>query len=131
VSAPYTKRTPWYTQSDFNLRQAYKITESKVLSFDATFTNVLNQRNVVSDNQEIDSGFANNYIGPGGQTLPSGPAFYGAAESKYDYVAEMNAAPANSGGLGGGGPITVSSQYGKPYLFQLSRNIRLQLHFTF
>ena len=29
------------------------------------------------------------------------------------------------------GPITVNSQYGKPYLFQLSRNIRLGLKFTF
>jgi len=40
----------------------------------------------------------------------------------------MNSSPA---GLNGTGPITVSSQYGKPYLFQQSRNIRLQLHFTF
>jgi len=136
VSAPYTKRTPWYTQSDFNIRQAYKITESKVVSFDATLTNILNQRNVVSDNQEIDSGFAQNFIAANGQTLTGGttptdfggPAFYGAAESKYDYVAGMNSSPA---GLNGTGPITVSSQYGKPYLFQQSRNIRLQLHFTF
>jgi hypothetical protein len=30
-----------------------------------------------------------------------------------------------------GGPITVNSQNGKPYLYQLTRNIRLGLHFTF
>jgi len=30
-----------------------------------------------------------------------------------------------------GGPLTVNSQYGKPYLFQLPRNIRLGLKFTF
>jgi outer membrane receptor protein involved in Fe transport len=133
VSDPYTKRTPWYTQTDFNLRQSVKLAESKILSFDATFTNILNQHSVVSNNQEIDSGFAANFIGASGQILPNGPSFYGAAEHKYDYVGGMNSTPlgSGSGGLGGGGPITVSSQYGKPYLYQQSRNIRLQLHFTF
>ena len=133
ASAPYTKRTPWYTQTDFNLRQAYKMGESKSLSFDATFSNLLNQRAVVSNNQEIDSGFAANFIAPAGLTLFNGPSFYGAAQHKYDYVGAMNSTPltSGSGGLGGGGPITISSQYGKPYLYQLSRNIRLQLHFTF
>jgi hypothetical protein len=131
VSAPYTKRTPWFIQSDLNIRQAYKITERTALSFDATFTNILNQHSVVSSNQEIDSGFASNYIAANGHTLFDGPDFYGAAEHAYDYVAAMNNAPSGSGGLGGGGPITISSQYGTPYLYQLSRNIRLQLHFTF
>jgi hypothetical protein len=60
--------------------------------------------------------------------LFSGPAFYGAAEHKYDYLAEMNSAPT---GLGGTGPLTVNSQYGKPYLYQVGRNIRLAIHFTF
>jgi len=154
VGSPYTKRTPWYTQTDFNLRQAYKIGESKSLSFDATFTNILNQHAVVSADQEIDSGFAQNFIAPtnaacladnqaaataagkpnlaGSACLPSdGVDAYAAYMHPYDFAALMNAAPHGSGGSGGGGPITVSSQYGKPYLYQLSRNIRLQLHFTF
>jgi hypothetical protein len=63
--------------------------------------------------------------------LGDGVDAYAAYMHPYNYTALMNASPPNSGGLGGGGPITVSSQYGKPYLFQTSRNIRLALHFTF
>ena len=139
VSAPYTKRTPWFTQTDFNVRQNIKLGESKALAFDATFTNFLNQRNVVSNNQEIDSGYTSNYITPTSAGceaynianyqfdstscfLPDGPSFYTAVKSKYDYVAAMNSSPL---GTTAGGPITVSSQYGKPYLYQQSRNIRL------
>ena len=145
TSAPYTKRTPWYTETDFNLRQAFKITESKVISFDATFTNLLNQHSVVSEGQQIDSNYTVNYITPNsagcqtfnnanyGFNLPScfiadGPAFYAVAMSKYDYTALMNNAPISSPG---GGPITINSQYGKPYLYQLTRNVRLAIHFTF
>ncbi len=145
ASAPYTKRTPWFTQTDFNVRQNVKIGESKALAFDATFTNILNQRNVVSSNQEIDSGYTSNYVTPTSAGceaynianyqfdstacfLPDGPSFYTAVKSKYDYVAAMNSSPL---GTTAGGPITVSSQYGKPYLYQVSRNIRLGLHFTF
>jgi len=31
----------------------------------------------------------------------------------------------------GGTPLTINSQYGKPYLYQVARNIRLGLHITF
>ncbi|MGA2889575.1 MAG: TonB-dependent receptor [Terracidiphilus sp.] len=127
TSTPYTKRTPWYTQTDFNLRQGYKVAESKTLSFDATFANVLNQHSVVSDGQQIDSGYAQNFIAPGGNTLFNGPAFYGSAMHAYNYTALMNASASNPNG----GPLTVNSQYGKPYLYQLARNVRLGLHFTF
>jgi hypothetical protein len=127
TSAPYTKRTPWYTDTDLNIRQAYKLTESKTLSFDATFANALNQHSVVSEGQQIDSNAFTSFIGPAGQTLFSGPAFYGAAMHPYNYTAEMNAAASSATG----GPLTINSAYGKPYLYQTSRNIRLQLHFTF
>ena len=109
---------------------------------------------MVSADQEIDSGFAPNYIAPnnaacladnqaaataggtantaGSACLPSdGVDAYASYMTKYDPVALMNSAAPGSGGLGGGGPITVSSQYGKPYLYQSARSIRLQLHFTF
>ncbi len=133
VGNAYTKRTPWYTQTDFDVRQTYRLGESKTFSFDAVFTNLLNQHSVVSTIQEIDSGFSNNFIAANGHTLFDGPAFYGAAEHKYNYVSAMNATPAGSGsgGLGGGGPITISSQYGKPYEYQVTRNIRLEMHINF
>ena len=145
TSAPYTKRTPAYLDTDFNLKQGFKTTERTNLAFDATFTNLLNQHSVTSYGQQIDSGYTVNYISPTSAGcaaynaanygfsspscfLPDGPAFYAAATSKYDYTALMNGSPLGSPG---GGPITVNSQYGKPYLYQLSRNIRLGVHFTF
>ena len=127
ASAPYTKRTPAFLDTDFNLKQQYKMGETKALAFDATFTNVLNQHSVTSYGQQIDSGYAQNFIAPGGNTLFNGPAFYASAMTPYNYLALMNSAPTNPGG----GPLTVNSQYNKPYLYQVSRNIRLALHFTF
>lgn len=124
TSAPYTKRTPAYLDTDFNLKQTIKIGETKALAFDATFTNVLNQHSVTSYGQQIDSGYATNFTLPGGTFIGDGPAFYAAAMTPYNYLADMNAG-------NNGGPITVNSQYNKPYLYQLSRNIRLALHFTF
>ena len=124
TSAPYVKRTPAFLDTDFNIKQSYKIGESKALAFDATFTNVLNQHSVTSYGQQIDSGYATNFITPGGTFIGDGPAFYAQAMSAYNYATLMNAG-------NNGGPITVNSQYGQPYLYQVSRNIRLALHFTF
>ena len=127
VGNPYTKRTPWYTQTDFNLQQSYKVTEGKTLSFAATFTNLLNQHAVVSEGQSIDSNYAQNYVGPNNTFIGDGAPFYAAAERPYDVKGLLNAAPSNANG----GPLTVDSQYAKPYLYQISRNIRLSAKFTF
>ena len=129
VGNPYTNRTPWYTQTDFNFTQNYKLSEQKVLSFSATVSNLFNQRAVVSDNQQIDSAYAQSFIAPGGHTLGAGQAFYAAAERPYDFAALMNTAPTNP--VNGAGPLTVNSAYGTPFLYQTSRNLRLQVKFTF
>ena len=129
-----TNRTPWYTQSDFNFTQNYKISEEKALSFSATFANLFNQRAVVSDDQQIDSNNSTSYIGPGGLQLPNGPSFYAAAESPYNYQALSNAAISSSPTKNfpnGNGPLTVNSGYGQPFLFQVARTIRLGVKFTF
>jgi hypothetical protein len=128
TGTPYTKRTPWFTQSDFNFKQSVRISENKNLAFDATFTNALNQHSVVSDGQQIDSNYVQSFIAPGGNNLLNGPAFYASAMTPYNYTTLMNGAPT---GVGGNGPLTVDSQYGKPYLYQQARSIRLGLHFTF
>lgn len=137
VSNPYTKRISWYTQSDFNLKQSYKVSEGKTISFDATFTNVLNQHSPIALWSAIDSDAAYNYIAPNGYRFANGLPFYGAAEHPYDYASEMNVAASNKtgslAGVGGRykGPLTIDSRYGKPYFFQSARNIRLAIHFTF
>jgi hypothetical protein len=126
TSAPYLKRTPWYTQSDFNIQQNYKISENKALAFTLTVTNLWNQHSPVSYGQQIDSNYFQSFIGPQGTWLIDGPAFYAAARQPYNYTQLMNAAFSN-----GGSPLTINSQYGQPYLFQISRNLRLGVKFTF
>jgi Carboxypeptidase regulatory-like domain len=144
ASAPYTKRTPAYLDTDFNLKQSFKISERQRVAFDATFANILNQHAVTALNEQIDSGYTVNFISPQstgcgaanaglGITsnscwLPDGAAFYAGAMTPYNYIAAMNASDLGSTG---GGPITMNSQYAKPYLYQLSRNIRLGIHYTF
>jgi hypothetical protein len=129
VGDPRTFRTPWYTQTDFNFTQNYKVSEQKVLSFSATVSNLLNQRSVVSENQQIDSAFVQSFIAPGGLNISAGAPFYAAAQRPYNFAALMNTAPTNP--VNGNGPLTVNSAYGKPFLYQTSRNLRLGVKFTF
>ena len=125
VGSARTLRTPWYMQSDLSLTQTYKLSESKTIVFTATANNVFNKRAVTALWPQVDSSFAPNFIAPGGQIVFNGQPAYAAYENPYDVKALMNTAGPS------GGPFTVSSQYGKPYLFQLSRNIRFGLKFTF
>jgi hypothetical protein len=132
VGAPFTKRTPWYNQTDFNLTQNYKITETKALGFSATIANVLNQRAMTQVNGNITSGFNSNFIAPGGLTLTKGVPFYTAVLNPYDFVAGLNSSPSNTipGGTGPG-PVTVNSGYNQPNRYQAGRTIRLGVRFTF
>jgi len=124
---PFNRRTPWYTQSDFNLQHAIKVNknnEHQLLSFTGTFTNLFNQRNVTS----YWGGFNSNYNAsglflPGCGNLCSafnGAAFYQAAETGYNPQAASTA----SG-------LLLNSHYGQANLWQPSRNIRLAAAFTF
>ena len=120
ASNSYVRRTSWFVQSDFNLQQNYKISESKTLSFTATIPNLFNQRAVTAYNQQIDSQQFASFLTPGGL-----PFYYGGeAYSLYEH-------PYNWKGLLNTDQIIPNSQLGKPYLYQLSRTMRLQVHFTF
>jgi hypothetical protein len=137
VGAPYTRRTPWYTQTDFNFGQTYKVTESKSLRFTATISNLLNQRSVTQLNGTIDSAFNFNYIAPGGHTLFDGIPFYQAAFHPYNYAALLNSAPSSvncaskANPTGVCGPVTVYTGYGQPNRWQAGRTIRLGVLFNF
>ncbi len=122
-SNPYSRRTPWFTQTDFNLGHSIKVNrnnESQVLSFQATLTNLLNQHSVVSYWQGFNSNYFTSQFFPSGQNVFGGAAFYQAAETGYDPTAAAN----NSG-------LIKNNNYGQPNLWQLSRNIRLGVKFTF
>ncbi len=120
--APYARRTPWYTQTDFNLSHAIKVNknnEAQALTFNATLTNLLNQRSVTS----YWAGFNSNYLGtpilPGGKNIFEGAAFYQAAEEGFN----VQTAAADGG-------MVLNSLYGQPYLWQQSRKIRLGVQFN-
>jgi hypothetical protein len=126
VGTPRLNRNPWYIQSDLNVTQSYKISESKVVSFTGTFTNALNQHAVVAVFEQVDSGYLGNQYGtPQGQAIFAGAAFYAAAESPYNITNLLNSNNSQ------GGPISVNSQYGKPILWQQPRSLRLQVKFQF
>jgi hypothetical protein len=124
MGAPRTNRTPWFTQTDFNIQQNYKLREEMALSFSVTFANLLNQRAVTSVGQQIDSNITQSFLSPNGSFIAS-TGFYANAERPYDVQSLLN--QTNLFGLGN----TVNSQYGKPYLFQTARTIRLGMKFTF
>jgi len=136
LGSPTTFRTPWYTQSDFNLQQNYKLGEQKAISFNVTFANLWNQRSVTAYNALMDSGDGVNQYA----ALPSpyctapfndrcyignGNAFYGAAERPYSVSEAINNYKNR------GYALALNSAYKTPAYFQYPRNIRLGLKFTF
>jgi len=143
LSAPRTRRTPWYTQTDFSITQNFKITESKVLSFTVDATNLWNQRSVTAFNTDLTSLDSTgqyitlNQTPPVGQLcsfgsgssqqcyIGDGNLFYAAAMRPFDVQAQFNNRKAT------GFADALNSAYGQPYYFQLARNIRLGARFTF
>jgi hypothetical protein len=135
VGAPHTLRTPWWTQTDFSLRQNYKISESKVLSFEVNATNLFNQRAITAYNADVTSlAVTNQYIAldstgncsfVGQCYIGDNLAFYGAAERPYDVQAQLN------NFKGTGRSAALNSAYKTPMYYQLSRGIRLGAKFTF
>jgi hypothetical protein len=116
---PTTTRTPWYTQTDFNLQHAIKVNknnEHQILSFTGTFTNLLNQHAVVAYSESMNSNYFSNGLFQ--YQIFTGAPFYQAVETGYD-------ANAQAGGL------IKNSRYGSPNLWQLSRSIRVGATFTF
>ncbi len=120
LGSPYARRTPWYTQTDFNLQHAIKVNknnEAQVLSFNATFTNLLNQHSVTS----YWGGYGSNYFFD--PLFPfqifGGASFYQTAEEGYNAQAQTSSSN-----------VVLNSLYGRPNLWQLSRNIRLGAQFS-
>lgn len=115
-----TFRTPWFTQSDLNFKQTYKVKESQTVSFDVTMTNALNQHEVVAYYGSVDTAYTSQFIAPGGIPFYFGGEAYSLYEHPYNWKSLLNT-----------DGITIDSQYGKPYQYQVARNIRFQLHYNF
>lgn len=150
---PYSRRTPWFTQTDFNIGHSFKVTEHKALRFEANVTNLFNQHSVVQYYQGFNSIDFETALAPGfvtancppaasGQppatscpvSLSSGAALYQTLMTGYKPPQWVNGVSCGAGS--GTTCISVprviqSSWYGKPQQFQLLRNMRLGLTFTF
>ena len=90
---PYSRRTPWFTQTDFNIGHSIKVNknnEHQVLSFQGTLTNLLNQHSVVSYWEGFNSNYFTSQFFPSAQNVFGGAAFYQAAETGYDPAAAAN-----------------------------------------
>jgi hypothetical protein len=127
VSSICSCRTPWYIQSDASFKQEFKVNknnEAQVLTFEANVLNLFNRQAPTGYYTQIDSAFFQSFLFPGN-------AFsYSAYEHPYDWKGLL----ANNTGLSGpdqGKPIVPNSQYGKPFIFQTPRNMRLAVKFTF
>jgi carboxypeptidase family protein len=132
IGTPYARRTPWFTQSDFNFVHAIKVNKNndhQVFEFQSTITNLLNQRAPVSYWETFASYWNPSGLFPG--TFPNGivfggAPFYQAAETGYNVQQAIAAQPSYFGT-----PFIVNSEYGKPNIWQRSRAIRLGVKFTF
>jgi hypothetical protein len=136
IGSPHVFRAPWYTNTDFNFTQNYKVSEVKALSFTATFTNLLNQRAVTAYNADITSlNVTNQYIALNSSDpscafvtqcrIVDGNTFYAAAERPYNVQDQLNNFKAR--GVSG----ALNSSYKTPVYYQLARTIRLGVKFTF
>jgi hypothetical protein len=126
---PTSARTPWFIQSDINVGHEIKVdsnNERKVVSFEATFTNVFNQKSVTDRYMGLNSVnfgtalYPGASVVPGGYNLNMGAIGYQHAETGYNLQQDINP----SG-------VIANSEYGKPVLFQLPRTVRFKVSYRF
>jgi len=130
LGTPYDRRTPWFTQTDFNIAHSFKVKERQSLKFEANVTNLFNQHAPLQYYQGFNSANFQTPLVPlmaNGQpvTLFSGAGLYQTLESGYNPQQFVN----GDGGLTS--RVIKSSWYGQPEQYQLLRNIRLGVTFTF
>jgi hypothetical protein len=115
-------RMPLYTQTDFSLGHSFKVNktnEAMRMAFEFNAINLLNQHAVMSylpnpfgrNNEWLSFSTTANPLGTNVQKFLTG----------YDVAAEATAQ----------GNMILNSRYGKPFLFQSARTLRLGVRFTF
>jgi carboxypeptidase family protein len=135
LGTPYARRTPWYTQTDLNLQHSIKVNhnnEAQVLTFNATFTNLLNQHAITSYWEGFNSNYAGSSLFP--YEILDGAAFYQKVETGYDPQAQIDSQSAGTCVycqiFGTTLPVVKNSLYGLPNQWQLSRKIRIGATFV-
>ena len=127
---PYTRRAPWFTQSDFNIGHSIKTSEHQRLGFTVNISNVLGQRAVTSYYGGMNSQFFATALTPG--NVLTDATSYQTFESGYNVQQWINGGGScpNCGG-GTAAPITKNAWYGQPFTYQLPRTMRFGVTYTF
>lgn len=131
---PYTRRAPWFTQTDLNVQEEFKTGEHQSLAFSVNMSNLLNQRTVTSYYGGVNSTFNTTPLIPGGPISPNCGApegFLCDAGSYQVYESGYNVQQWVNGNNGAVPPVTLSSWYGKPFTYQLPRGIRFGVSYSF
>ena len=123
LGTPYTRRAPWFTQTDVNLSHSFKTTEHQTLGFSVNIFNVFNQHVVTSYYGGMNSTFFPSPLLPQGNTLFDASS-YQAYESGYNVQSLINDTSA-------GPAVTKSAWYGQPFTYQLSRSMRFGVTYSF
>lgn len=115
-------RMPLYTQTDLNFGHSFhvsKTNEAMKLGFELNVSNLLNQHAVMSYNP--------NPLAQGNEFLTNS-ADHSLFMTGYDPLAKANAEATDPTTPQ---PRVLNSQYGKPWLFQGTRGMRMAVRFTF
>jgi outer membrane receptor protein involved in Fe transport len=139
VGQPYVNRTPWYTQTDFNFTQHYKIGESKSLSVGFVVSNLWNQHTVTALYSQLDSNYVSNYLTPHSANCEAATGtsycYYADGLNFYEQIMKpfnlQTALNSFKGTSPMNGVVQTNSAYGKPFYYQAARNMRLEMHFNF
>jgi outer membrane receptor protein involved in Fe transport len=120
-------RTDPLIQTDFNLKHEILVKEGQRLSFEAAFVNLFNQRATTA---YYEFAIPTNEISPTRASRFSGDpgVDWGKLMNGYNYIDALNGTGSFKGVQT---PLTLASRYGMPNLFQIARNIRLSVRFTF
>jgi outer membrane receptor protein involved in Fe transport len=131
IGAPYTRRAPWFTQTDFSVSHEIRVKEHQSIGVQMNITNLLGQRAVTSYYGGMNSTYFTTPMYPGGVALSAGAPAYQAFMTGYNPQQFINGvAPFGAGGAGFPQAIE-SGWYGQPFTFQLPRGIRFMFHYTF
>ena len=132
IGPPHVQRTPWYSQTDFNLSHEIKVNknnEHQTLAFSVNATNLLNQKSVTDYYGGFNSIYYDNTpLQPQGINFGAGAQLYQVLEGGYTPQQWING---GTGSFGSAAAVTPSSWYGKPYRYQFGRSLRFGARFTF
>lgn len=118
------RRTPIFSQTDFNVVQEMHVSKSNeklVAAFEANISNIFNQHSVTAIQSNL---LRSGSVSPRGTSNPP----YQLLETGFNF---LQAANGQAYGISASGRGTLSSLYGLPYSWQNPRTMRFKVRFTF